>query len=174
MDALQVLLVRHQARPDGPQAGELRVLPLDSTPEQDTSQRRSVQPYADGSMELPEWGGDLQVTFQIAGDTVEDDARSLHDWLRLDRNMRSAGRIELTSSAQPRPGQQGSVLDLVSLALTGSFSAASLAVSIVSWRTTRPQEPTITVELENGSKVTITGVPPDEAQRLVEQLLGGE
>ncbi|MFE6160447.1 hypothetical protein ACFQ7F_16215 [Streptomyces sp. NPDC056486] len=33
------------------------------------------------------------------------------------------------------------------------------------------EEPTVTVELENGRQVTIAGVSPDEAQRLVEQLL---
>ncbi|MEV8321282.1 hypothetical protein AB0Q95_44760 [Streptomyces sp. NPDC059900] len=58
---------------------------------------------------------------------------------------------------------------------SGSCADTCLAgVSIDSWRTTRPQEPTVTVELDNGRKATIAGVPPDEAQRLVEQLLDGQ
>ncbi|MGW1811710.1 effector-associated constant component EACC1 [Streptomyces sp. NPDC002078] len=113
----------------------------------------------------------MQVTLRIAGDSTEDEIRSLYDWLLLDRVVRREARVEMGSSSAPVPGQQGAVLDLVSLVLSNGISAASLGVSIVSWRATRPQEPTITVERADGSKVTITGTSREEAQRLVEQLL---
>ncbi|MFD4921814.1 hypothetical protein ACFWNE_10925 [Streptomyces goshikiensis] len=109
---------------------------------------------------------------RIGGNSAEDEARSLCDWLRMDREIRRAARVEVGSSAVPIPGQQGAVLDLVSLVITGGLSAGSLAVSIASWRATRPQEATITVERADGGKVMITGMSRDEAQRLLAQLLG--
>jgi hypothetical protein len=57
------------------------------------------------------------------------------------------------------------------LVISSGISAASLGISVASWRATRPQEPTITVERADGSKVVITGASRDEAQRLLEQLL---
>ncbi|WP_409062373.1 effector-associated constant component EACC1 [Streptomyces sp. SYP-A7185] len=114
----------------------------------------------------------MKVTLQIVGDTGEDEARSLHEWLLMDRKVRGGAQMGLTSSSPPVPGQQGSVFDIVSLALGSGFNAAALGVSIASWRATRPQQPTVTVEREGGTKVTITGTSPQEAQRLVEQLLG--
>ncbi|WP_406483579.1 hypothetical protein [Streptomyces sp. NBC_01615] len=111
--------------------------------------------------------------FRVAGGSSEDEARSLYDWLLLDRTVRRAGRLEMASSSPPPPGHQGAaILDLVSLVLGNGISAASLGVSIATWRTTRPQQPTVTVERTDGSKVTITGASPHEAQRLLEQLLG--
>jgi hypothetical protein len=111
--------------------------------------------------------------FRVAGDSAEDEARSLHDWLLLDRSVRRSVRIEMASSSPPAPGQQGAgVLDLVSLVVGSGINAASLGVSIAAWRTTRPQQPTVTVERADGSNVTITGASPHEAQQLLEQLLG--
>ncbi|MFC8533525.1 hypothetical protein ACFUJY_06145 [Streptomyces sp. NPDC057249] len=112
------------------------------------------------------------MTLQITGESAEDEVRSLHDWLLLDRSFRRDAQVELASSSVPVPGQQGAVLDLVSVVLSNGISATSLGVSVASWRATRPQEPTITVERADGSKVTISGSSRDEAQRLLEQLLG--
>ncbi|MGI5196425.1 effector-associated constant component EACC1 [Streptomyces sp. CA-288835] len=114
----------------------------------------------------------MQVALRIAGDSAEDDVRSLYEWLLLDRTVRREARVEMASSSVPVPGQQGAVLDLVSLVLGSGISAASLGVSIASWRATRPREPSITVERADGRKVTITGTSQQEAQRLIEQLLG--
>jgi hypothetical protein len=79
----------------------------------------------------------MQVILRVAGGLAEDEARSLHDWLLLDRNGRRDGRIEMASSSPPAPGQQGAaILYLVSLVLGNGISAASLGVSIATWRTT--------------------------------------
>lgn len=117
--------------------------------------------------------GDSHLLFRIAGATAEDEARSLLDWLILDRAIRRSARLELVSSTPSAPGQQGTgILDVVSLVLSNGISAASLAVSIASWRATRPQAPVVTIERPDGSKVTITGTSSTDAQQLVEQLLG--
>ncbi|MCX5063829.1 hypothetical protein OOK12_44040 [Streptomyces sp. NBC_00452] len=119
-------------------------------------------------------GENLQVALRVVDGSVEDEARSLYDWLLLDHGVRRSARIELGASAQPVPGAQGAVVDLVSLILGSGFSAASLGVSVASWRSTRPQQPTVIVERADGSKVTISGASASEVQRLVELLIGEE
>ena len=69
------------------------------------------------------------------------------------------------------PGAQGPLLDLVSLVVGSGFSAPSLVVSIATWRDTRPQSPTVTVE-RDGITVTVGG-SLEETQRLMEELLTG-
>lgn len=117
---------------------------------------------------------DLYVTLRIEGNCVEEDIRSLYDWLLLDRAVPREVRIEMGSSSLAVPGHQGAALDLISVVVNSGISTASLGVSIASWRTTRPQEPTITVERADGSKIVIAGTSRDEAQRLIEQLLGDQ
>lgn len=114
----------------------------------------------------------LQLTLRIEGASVEEDIRSLHDWFLLDRTVLRGARIETGSSAVPVPGHQGAVFDLLSFAVSSGLSAASLGVSIASWRTTRPQEPTITIERADGGKIVIANTSREEAQRLIEGLLG--
>ncbi|MEU3918871.1 hypothetical protein [Streptomyces sp. NPDC029004] len=116
----------------------------------------------------------MQVTLRIEGNCVEEDIRSLCEWLLLDRTVPREVRVEMGSSCLAVPGHQGAVLDLVSVVVNSGISAASLGVSIASWRTTRAQEPTITVERADGSKIVIAGTSRDEAQRLIEQLLGDQ
>jgi hypothetical protein len=105
--------------------------------------------------------------------SVENETRSLYNWFQAGA-VRRVARIEMLSSTQPAPGSQGAVLDLVSLVLSSGFSAASLGVSVASWRSTRPQQPIVTIERSDRSKVTISGTSPSETQRLVEQLFGEE
>ncbi|WP_425336677.1 effector-associated constant component EACC1 [Streptomyces profundus] len=114
--------------------------------------------------------GNLRITLRTDGDSAEQDARSLYEWLLLDRGVRRDAHLKMTSSAAPIPGQQGALLDVVSLTVGTSISAGSLGVAIASWRSTRPQEPTVTVERPDGHRVTVSGMSRDEAQRMVEQL----
>ncbi|MEU0953690.1 effector-associated constant component EACC1 [Streptomyces niveus] len=117
-------------------------------------------------------GAAVQVTLRIHDDSVEDEARSLHDWFQADRALRRSSRIEMLSSKKPVAGAQGTVLDLVSLVFSSGFSAASLGISVASWRATRPQQPTVTLERPDGRTVTISGTSASETQRMVEQLFG--
>ncbi|WP_330285384.1 effector-associated constant component EACC1 [Streptomyces sp. NBC_00576] len=111
------------------------------------------------------------MTLRIHDDSVEEETRSLHDWFEADRALRRSSQIEMLSSENPVAGAQGTVLDLVSLVLGSGFSAASLGISVASWRSTRPQRPTVTLERPDGRTVTISGASASETQRMVEQLL---
>ncbi|MBO8203505.1 hypothetical protein JW613_35285 [Streptomyces smyrnaeus] len=113
----------------------------------------------------------MQVTIRVDDASREDEISSLHDWFRTDRALRRVAQIEMVSSTPPIHGAQGTLLDAISLVVGSSFSAASLGLAIATWRSTRPQQPTVTVERPDGIKVTISDASSDEAQRLVERLL---
>ncbi|RSN98504.1 hypothetical protein DMH26_18565 [Streptomyces sp. WAC 05379] len=54
--------------------------------------------------------------------------------------------------------------------VSSGFSAASLAMSLISWRATRPQHPPVTVNRPGGLTITISGTSAEEARHLIESL----
>ncbi|QKZ21055.1 hypothetical protein HUT05_29135 [Streptomyces chartreusis] len=100
----------------------------------------------------------------------EAELRSLHMWLMADPAARRHARPALAASQALAPGTQGGTLDLVSLVVSSGFSAASLAMSVLSWRATRPQRPSVTVNRPGGLTITISASSADEAGRLIESL----
>ncbi|MFJ9847884.1 hypothetical protein [Streptomyces sp. NPDC101150] len=113
--------------------------------------------------------------FEVSVDDVNDrvreaELRSLHSWLRSDRQAWRLAAPQLGAVDSPVPGAQGSGIDVLSLVLGSAFNAASLAVSIMSWRATRPQRPTLTVRRADGTTVTISTDSLEEARLLLERL----
>ncbi|MFG3116754.1 hypothetical protein ACGF4C_20435 [Streptomyces sp. NPDC048197] len=98
--------------------------------------------------------------------------RSLCAWLVADRGVRRHTSAELMSTAAEAVGHQGTALDVLSVVLSSGFSAASLAMSIAQWRSTRPQPPTLIIERPDGTKIEISGSSTDEAAQAVQRLLG--
>jgi membrane-associated two-gene conflict system component 1 (EACC1) len=103
----------------------------------------------------------------------EAELRSLHMWLMADPIARRHANPTLGASRSLPPGAQGGTVDLVSLVVSSGFNAASLALSLVSWRATRPQRPTVTVDRPDGVTITISDSSVEEARRLIESLLDG-
>ncbi|MFF3755273.1 hypothetical protein ACFYYH_33340 [Streptomyces sp. NPDC002018] len=106
-------------------------------------------------------------------ETAEGELRSLHTWLLAEPAARRHARLVLDTARSPRAGAQGDVIDLISLVVSSGFSAASLALSLVAWRATRPGQPVVTVERPDGVRVTISDSSPDETRRLLESLTDG-
>ncbi|QSS92582.1 MULTISPECIES: effector-associated constant component EACC1 [Streptomyces] len=95
-------------------------------------------------------------------DMPEEDLRSLYNWLMSDPAARRHAWPSLESSQEPPPGAQGDVIDIISLVLGSGFSAASLLVSLASWRASRSQAPRITIELPDGRSIVISQNSTDE------------
>ncbi|MFF4951298.1 hypothetical protein [Streptomyces chattanoogensis] len=113
----------------------------------------------------------VEVSVEGVNDRAQEaELRSLHSWLRSDRQAWRLAAPQLGAVDSPVPGAQGSVIDVLSLVLGSAFNAASLAVSIMSWRATRPQRPTLTVRRPDGTTVTISTDSLDEARLLLERL----
>jgi hypothetical protein len=100
----------------------------------------------------------------------EAELRSLHEWFRADRQAWRLANPQLGAMDSAAPGAQGPVIDVLSLVLGSAFNAGSLAVSIASWRATRPQQPTLTVRRPDGTTITISAGSVDEARLLLERL----
>lgn len=113
----------------------------------------------------------MQLTLGVSGTAVEEETRSLSEWLRADRAILRSARVELSAAHPSERGAQGSAVDIVSLILGSGFSAASLSVAVVQWRLTRPNRPSVTVERPDGVKVTISDASAEEAQQLLQHLL---
>ncbi|QKW06150.1 hypothetical protein HUT18_06775 [Streptomyces sp. NA04227] len=107
------------------------------------------------------------------GELAEEELRSLHMWLLADPAARRHAGPELGTSRAPVPGAQGDLLDVVSLVVGSGFNAATLALSLVAWRGTRPQQPTMTVERPDGMRITVAYSSAEEARRLIESLTDG-
>lgn len=103
-------------------------------------------------------------------DTAESELRSLHAWLLAEPLARRHARPVLDTARSPGAGAQGDVIDLISLVVGSGFSAASLALSLVSWRATRTGQPVITVERPDGARITISDFSPEETRCLLESL----
>ncbi|KOU04715.1 MULTISPECIES: hypothetical protein [Streptomyces] len=89
-------------------------------------------------------------------DMPEEELRSLHNWLMSDPAARRHARPSLASSQELPPGAQGDVIDIISLVLGNGFAAASLMMSLASWRASRSQTSRITIELPDGRSIVIS------------------
>ncbi|MCX4784499.1 effector-associated constant component EACC1 [Streptomyces sp. NBC_01264] len=116
----------------------------------------------------------MLITVHSPGSIAEVELRSLAAWLEADRSVRRHVRTELTSGLPRVPGQQGDGIDILSIVLSSGFSTAALSASIASWRATRAQAPTITVQRANGARVEIRGVITSETEAVVRRLLEDE
>ncbi|MFI8199506.1 hypothetical protein ACIF6K_23735 [Streptomyces sp. NPDC085942] len=105
---------------------------------------------------------------------AEEELRSLYNWLLSDPELRRHARPALASSRPPEPGSQGEMIDVLSLVLGTGLNTGALALSIATWRSTRPRQIMVTLERSDGSSVTVTATSPQEVQRAVETLLGND
>ncbi|MGW5869006.1 effector-associated constant component EACC1 [Streptomyces sp. NPDC055239] len=116
----------------------------------------------------------MRLVISVHEGSVEDELRSLYDWLMTDRTVRRGALAELASSNPPiaASNRRPSIF-------CRSYSAVAsarllLASASPNWRATRPQHPTVTVERPDGTKVSISGATPEAAQHLMHQLLNPE
>nr|WP_128806409.1 hypothetical protein [Streptomyces sp. Termitarium-T10T-6] len=105
---------------------------------------------------------------------AEEELRSLYTWLLSDPELRRHARLSLASSRAPEPGAQGDMIDVLSLVLGTGLNTGALALSIATWRSTRPRQMTVTLERSDGSSVTVTATSHQEVQRAVETLIGND
>ncbi|MCX5357319.1 hypothetical protein OG864_00785 [Streptomyces sp. NBC_00124] len=113
----------------------------------------------------------VEVGVEDVSDRVrEAELRSLHGWFQADRRAWRLAAPQLTAVDAPVPGAQGTAVEVLSLVLGSAFNAASLAVSLVSWRATRPQRPTLTVRRPDGTTITVSADSVDAARLLQERL----
>ncbi|MER5356891.1 hypothetical protein [Streptomyces sp. NPDC002785] len=119
-------------------------------------------------------GSALSIILQCSGGGAEEELRSLSQWLEADSAVRRHVQIAPGTSRPLIPGQQGDLLDLITLVVSSGFSAASLAVSIASWRASRPTPPAVIVTRDAGERAEIpSDASSQETEASVRRLLEG-
>jgi hypothetical protein len=110
----------------------------------------------------------VQLDVCVDGPQQEDDLRSLHDWLRREPAVRKTARLGLRD-APAASGTMGSTLDVLELVTGNGWSAAAFIMSVVTWRSTRPRRPRVTVR-RGDVEITVLEGTDEEIARLVRQL----
>ncbi|MFJ9083835.1 hypothetical protein ACIRL3_15540 [Streptomyces sp. NPDC102384] len=110
----------------------------------------------------------MQLDVCVDGPQQEDDLRSLHDWLRREPAVRKTARLGLRD-APAASGTMGSTLDVLELVTGNGWSAAAFIMSVVTWRSTRPRRPRVTVR-RGDVEITVLEGTDEEVARLVRQL----
>ncbi|MFE6886668.1 hypothetical protein [Streptomyces sp. NPDC057694] len=110
----------------------------------------------------------MQLDVCIDGPQQEDELRSLRDWLRREPAVRRTARVGLRE-APAASGTMGSTLDVLELVTGNGWSAAAFALSVVTWRRTRPRQPRVTVR-RGDVEITLLEGTDEEIARLVHRL----
>ncbi|MCC9311824.1 hypothetical protein LN042_32980 [Kitasatospora sp. RB6PN24] len=110
----------------------------------------------------------MQIELRVDGEQHDDELRSLHAWLKQDRDGRGSSELSLVERSAG-PGAMGGMLDVVQLVTGNVWSAASFTISLVTWRQTRPRSPQVTVR-RGDAEVVLTNASEAEVQRIVELL----
>ncbi|MGW5047546.1 effector-associated constant component EACC1 [Streptomyces griseoluteus] len=106
-----------------------------------------------GDSEMP--SARCTLTLRVsAGSGVETEAHlvSLRDWLAAEDVLR--GRVELLART-PRPGQMGTALDVLAVALGSGGAGAVLARSLSTWLVQRRADVTVHVSRGDGQTVSV-------------------
>jgi membrane-associated two-gene conflict system component 1 (EACC1) len=112
----------------------------------------------------------MDVTIRVVERDAEVGLRSLRDWLAAEDELR--GRLTL-STANPRPGEMGTTLDLLTVAVGSGGAATVLAGAISTWLRTR--RPDVTVEVTESAHertVKVTGSRIEDAEALIREVIG--
>ncbi|MER5553795.1 hypothetical protein ABT001_19350 [Streptomyces sp. NPDC002793] len=116
----------------------------------------------------------MEIVVQCSGSGAEDELRSLGRWLEADSAVRRHAQVAPGSARPAIPGLQGDLLDLITLLVSSGFSAASLAVSIASWRASRPSPPESVIVRAAGEQIEIPGdASREEAEAMIRRLFEG-
>ncbi|WP_329028401.1 effector-associated constant component EACC1 [Streptomyces sp. NBC_00690] len=119
-------------------------------------------------------GTEVELRLAIVGADAETHLPALREWLTLEDALR--GRVELIRSA-PQPGQMGTTLDLLAVALGSGGAGAVLVQALTTWLTQRRADITVTVFSRDGRQVTVDvkrAAQPDRVLAEVRELLGPE
>jgi hypothetical protein len=110
------------------------------------------------------------VRLQLRVHADPEETELLREWLEEDPSVQRDAGLRLGRAEDPE--HQGVDIQVLSLAITSTLTAANVVLQVVNWRRTRPQRPvvTITQELPNGTVVRIDTFDSDAIAQAVRKL----
>ncbi|MFI9836321.1 hypothetical protein ACIHFD_04770 [Nonomuraea sp. NPDC051941] len=110
----------------------------------------------------------MSICIRFDGSGSEQELRSLRGWLMDDPEVRRHTKIRL-GGAPVEDGEMGSALEVIELITNSGFQVLTFALAYVSWRSTRPAKPSITIEY-NGAKIVLEEGDPETVEKIVRML----
>lgn len=110
----------------------------------------------------------MPICIKFDGSDSEQELRSLRGWLTNDPEVRRYAKIRL-GGAPIQDGEMGSALEVIELITNSGFQALTFALAYVSWRSTRPAKPSVTIE-HNGTKIVLSDGDPETVEKIVRML----
>jgi hypothetical protein len=105
------------------------------------------------------------------GTEVPAESAALYGWLRRDRVL--ARNADVVARAPADPTTMAS-LALIDVALTHATGIATLALSVLAWRRSRPRPAPVTITRPDGSRLSVDGDPAVTAELIVAFLADDE
>ncbi|MFD9489768.1 hypothetical protein [Streptomyces sp. NPDC059991] len=103
----------------------------------------------------------------------EAELRSLLRWLHADDEVGRAVHGTLGSSRPPDPEHMGTLLDVMSLVVSGGLGAGQLALSVGQWRSARRTAPAVVMR-RGAVEIELNGADPATIARITALLAGEE
>lgn len=110
----------------------------------------------------------MECVLGVDGDDDGVVVSSLADWLRREDGLH--GRVRLAPEP-PEPGEMGSTLDVVSVAVGSGGLLTVLASSLQVWLEQRRKPTTLTVTRPDGTKVKLVATDPDLIEQTLQECL---
>jgi Effector Associated Constant Component 1 len=109
----------------------------------------------------------MQLRMSVDGDRPDEEISTLYRMLLADERIRRHASVTVEGGGL-RPGEMGTALEVIQLVTNSGFQIAGLALSYAAWRTTRIRPAKVTIEREDGLRITVTDAGPDTIQKIIE------
>ncbi|MFE4968898.1 hypothetical protein [Streptomyces sp. NPDC056660] len=101
----------------------------------------------------------MEIRFEAAGTTREEELLSLYDWLAADRALRGRIRVTRVAEADLDVGRMGPGLDAVVAVLSAVSGVGQLHLSYLAWRQSHRPRSRVSID--------ITAADPDQVAELL-------
>lgn len=110
----------------------------------------------------------MRVRILIDGDRARQDLSSLYQWLSRDPELRRSAKIT-AADAVPTPGEMGLDVASINAILSNLLATGSLVVSILAWKDTHQNSPTVRIE-HGAVTAVVEGESPEAVQSILDAL----
>jgi hypothetical protein len=111
----------------------------------------------------------MQLRLSVDGDRPNEEISTLYRMLLADERIRRHASVTVEAGGQ-RPGELGTALQVIQLVTNGGFQIAGLALSYAAWRATRIRPAKVTIERDDGLRITVSDASPDTIQKIIDTL----
>nr|BFE31616.1 hypothetical protein GCM10010200_038670 [Actinomadura rugatobispora] len=110
----------------------------------------------------------MEIVIRLDGPEADEQLQSLHDWLMAEPAIRRHASVSLRS-AEAKPGEMGTALDAIQVAVEQGFQAAELVLAYLAWRAARGIKVSGTIE-QGKTKIPLSEASDETAESVAKKL----